>query len=685
MMGRMPVTFTITDFWKRRLSAHDKGSGGPVGWQHVESGLETFVEAPLRLAPGFGDVDPKESPVILVSAPGAVGKSTLARQISFETGAMLLDLAKADPVGANTLIGGLAKTSLYQPFQNDNASLVVDGLDEARMRVTQGGFTAFIKDVVDLIGPNRKPIILFGRTGAIEETWLRLINEGIEAPVLEIEYYTSDQASEFVNLQLQDIHGGPNRHEPDNRAVDLILKKLREDLPEDENSFSGYAPVLMALAKQISTTENTQKLISRLKRGEEQVTLDKITSSILLREQEKLATLSFQNQTLKEKLYKPDEQIARLIMKLYGGDQLPEDPDMSAQDKQVYYDALENWAPEHPFLDGTGNQPSSAVFEGLLVSKALHKGLIFEMEFDHRISTNPFLAEFYISELNKSAHHPSQIQADHIGIVYASLRARLSQGETASLRIDGEMDEDHAEVEIIRENQNGKEPKVYYFSTINDGHFRFGPQIEDVDITASQSRVSVGHGGNEVVLIPPISIDTGELTFDSENIVVKASLRSNIRGINPGRVVSLQTRNPCSYSITHPPILHGEVRLEVSGLGFGVYPWRDFVIPPPDNHDPKLAEALRRLKRILKLFRSHGNDQLAKYRGAIEHRRRTKGSGQRVLDQLLEDRVVRIEGQMYYLDPTRLANVVGLSFHDIRSAGTTETTTEFLIRALNQS
>ena len=105
------MAFTISEFWTQRLSVPARGKNTTVlkGWKHIDAGLPTFVEAPLSLGTGFGDTDPWKSGVILISAPGAVGKSTLARQIANETGAMYVDLAAADPVGANTLVGGLAE------------------------------------------------------------------------------------------------------------------------------------------------------------------------------------------------------------------------------------------------------------------------------------------------------------------------------------------------------------------------------------------------------------------------------------------------------------------------------------------------------------------------------------------------------------------------------------------------
>ena len=131
-----------------------------------------------------------QSSIILVSAPGAVGKSTLARQIAFATRSLYVDLATADPVGANTLSGGLAKSGLYEAWQSGSLAMLIDGLDEARLRVTQEAFEAFLSDVVEISAGRAVPTVLLGRTGAVQDAWLFLTDQcGDGIAVLEIGYY----------------------------------------------------------------------------------------------------------------------------------------------------------------------------------------------------------------------------------------------------------------------------------------------------------------------------------------------------------------------------------------------------------------------------------------------------------------------------------------------------------------
>lgn len=689
------MAFTISEFWTQRLSVPARGKNTTVlkGWKHIDAGLPTFVEAPLSLGTGFGDTDPWKSGVILISAPGAVGKSTLARQIANETGAMYVDLAAADPVGANTLVGGLARTNLYGPFQQGEASLIVDGLDEARMRVNQPSFVAFMLDVAGLAGTHHKPVVLLGRTGAVQEAWLWLSEQGIEAPVFEIGYYDKDQAAKFARIQAKSIRKEQEEREPDGRAIDLIIELIRSQSGESGDAFAGYSPVLIAVASWVADpdnpdTQNTQLLISSITQGKEQISLTEISNFILVREQSKLDPLEFDDETLRDQLYTPNKQLAQLVAVIYRTER-PSFPSMSAKDRETYTNALENWVPEHPFLDGSGRYPSSAVFGGMIASEALSTESSSEAalsrELDLGTAINPFLSEFYMKDLPQFP--VPHIPAVYIGIFYASLRARLSLGETANLRIDADDTDDPSEaveVEITRTNTAGKELVPLRFTTEPDGHFRFGPQIENIDISAPHAHVSIGHGC-DAVLISPVIIDVEEINFETDRVVVEASADQKSSGGDVESNVYLKAKKLNAPRITSRPMLYGKVELQLSLIDPTVHPWTEFVRDedaPPD--DPRMDEALRRLKRILRLFGCHGKHQLAKYRGAIDHPRRTNGLGRVVRDQLLEDDVLSVQGPMYCLDPDRLARVVGLTVHQVRGTGSTPLTQEFLKRTLNR-
>ena len=318
------IQYEIENFWTQRLGfskdAH-RGEGALSGWKHIGADgggeNELFVEAPLtqNKDSDLDHVDPRTSTVILVSAPGAVGKTTLARRIAGKTGAMLVNLARTDSVGESTISGGLARCGLRDSLLEGNASLIVDGLDEARMKVSENSFHAFMKDVAELATLCKarnctKPIVLLGRTGAVEDAWIYLQAEwedfarkeenmdAVKTPttaILEIGYYDQEQAVIFSQKRMEGYlrRIGRQLTQSHTEAVRIILDMIRkaierdasDDLEDsDPQAFLGYAPVLDAVARWVThfeDTKNIQVLINEIKNDPTRITLRMLRSAYL--------------------------------------------------------------------------------------------------------------------------------------------------------------------------------------------------------------------------------------------------------------------------------------------------------------------------------------------------------------------------------------------------------------------
>lgn len=263
------ANYTIDNFWMPRLKTRSPELADfPLvkGWKILPSGLATFHEAPLTLSvKEFGDADVMKSPVLLVSAPGAVGKTALARQIAFSTGSVYVDLSEADPVGGNTLSGGLLRGKLSSLWETEEITALIDGLDEATLKATKGGFEAFLSDVVAMSKNRDVPVALFGRTRTIEDAWLCLIDElGEDVPVFEIGYFGRDAAIDFAVATLGNKHPGRRHPDVDRRALELLHDNLRDQTESDNNRFVGYAPVLQAISERVAKEENPSVLVSEL-------------------------------------------------------------------------------------------------------------------------------------------------------------------------------------------------------------------------------------------------------------------------------------------------------------------------------------------------------------------------------------------------------------------------------------
>lgn len=670
--------YTIDNFWSTQLPAAKPSKYNMLpGWEVEVQTLPTFIEAPLTRSENFGaGDDPAVSPVILISAPGAVGKSTLARQIASKTGAVYLDLAKAEPVGGNTLSGGLVKAGILSDWQSDAAGLLIDGLDEARLKVTQEGFEAFLADIAYLCCNRSTPTVLFGRTGAIQDAWL-LLSDHVPVTVLEIGYYPEDVALRFAQARLRGAIPDSPFLEPGYRALEVLLDRLREDTQNDGDRFAGYAPVLQAVANRVARESNPSALISQVEKGEQPVTLQTVVEAILEREQQKLQSITFEDSSLLAQLYTPEEQLERLVARVYSRPQPPL-PTMSPKDAQAYSAALETWVPEHPFLDGTLSA-ASAVFEAVITGAALRRTATATVattrELAKGASANPFLAEFYLGD-GQQRHIPPE----HIGVIYASLRARLSLGDSASLAVEGfdegdEIEQLKAEVEISLLRFGEEQVRTLSFESDQAGLIRLGSHVEDVEITAPFAGVEIG-GALEASLVAPVSVQCQTLRFAAERVIVESSptMRES--------AVTLEAETAETTGVVSVPLINGDVGLSVAWQGAEAYPWTSFRGNPTVAEDPRTDEALRRFRKFVISFRSHSKGSLKRYAAKLEHERMTKGTGKAVLEHMLARGILSTDGSMYTLHPEALAMHTGASYTSAMARVFSDKTVAFVVEAI---
>jgi hypothetical protein len=670
--------YTIDTFWAHRLQNAKVAKPNILpGWHTDVKAMPTFVEAPLSRSENFGNNDdPGKSEIILVSAPGAVGKSTLARQIASLTGAVYLDLAEAEPVGGNTLSGGLVKTGILTAWQSGAAGLLIDGLDEARLKVTQEGFEAFLADVAYISRRRSTPTILFGRTGAIQDAWL-VLSDKISVTVLEIGYYTPSVALDFAKARLKVTNPNNPHLETGYRALEILLGRLRENTQEDGDRFAGYAPVLQAVANHVARETNPSTLISKAEKGEQPVTLQNVVEAILEREHQKLQALTFEDTDLTSKLYRPTEQLQRLVARVYKRP-APPLPTMNPKDAQTYSAALETWVPEHPFLDGNFNA-ASAVFGAVIVAAALRDTSTTEaaslQELAKGAAANPFLAEFYFG--GKSGRN---LPPEHIGIIYASLRARLSLGDSASLTVDGieegdELEQLHAEVEIAIVRFGDEQVRVLRFDSDQAGSLRLGSHIEDVDISAPLATVEIG-GAREAVLVGPVNIQCQKLKFAAERLIIEKSQAM------PDSAVMLEADVADAGTVISVPVLNGQVALTVAWPDAEAYPWTSFRGSPTAVQDPRAEEALRRFRKFVISFRSHSKGSLKRLAAKLEHERMTKGTGKAVLGHIVATGILTTDGSMYTLHQAALAERTGASYTSAMARDFSEQTIAFITEAI---
>ena len=691
--------FTIEDFWKTVLPikspSHESSSDTVVlGWSTnptIDVDGE-FIEAPLTTA---ADQDPSCCSVLLVSAPGAVGKTTLAKQVCARTGSVYVDLAHAGTVGADTLLGGLYRANLLSSWTEGRLGLIIDALDEARMRVTDASFLDFLSEVVRLAStePSQPRIVLFGRTGAIDDARFWLEASGLKEEhigVMEIGFYGPQKSAEFAESVLRAIRNRRNGAVPgevEQRAIRLILEQLRNRTGAEGQRFAGYAPVLRAVAERVANeTGNMQNFVNEIGNNPQAspITLDRIASGILERDQQKVETLIGDlPEPLLKQLYNPEEQLDRLSADLYGTP-LPTLPsDMKPHETAAYDTALDTWMPEHPFLDGKG-RASCAVFEAHICVHALrrHKSataLSRQLELGRK--ANPFLLELYRAAAGDSRAGHEPVPAEHVGLMYASVRSRLSRAEWASLEVS-ELDdcENHAPLEFeINIGRNGEEVQLYEAGLDADSSMKFGPDLEDINIDASSSLdVELGCGSAYLNVVAPVSIACKSLLIHAQHMAVsnqpgRTTQETELAYFETSELISDMQKTPQVHGTTTAL----EVNWKWESQTYP-YPWTGYEAgtDAAPIADPVIEEIHRRLRKFVVVCKA-GLGELGRHATKFENNRMGRGWGKKVLDALVKEKVFRKAGHFYYLDPSRLSEVTGLTYGDCRRGKSTPTSVGF--------
>lgn len=665
--------------WNTTLTGSRKASGALVaGWSFIETSLSGYVEAPLKKNESLSTVDKiTDANIILVSAPGAVGKSTLARQVSCAAEALYIDLAGSEPVGGNFVSGGIFRSKLSGAWDAGTLAILIDGLDEARLRVTQDSFESFLADVATLAREAKLPIILFGRTGSIEDAWLELSRLPTALHVLEIDFFNKEAALEFAKTRLAFKKPQTAHRAAEIEALDLALSELRGRTQSDGDRFAGYAPVLEAVVDRVVSESNPAALVAALKAGEQPVTLSTIVTAILERERAKLRPIQFSNPHIADNLYNGKEQLAYLASRIYG---LPEPqlPSIPSEDLEKYSNALQVWVAEHPFLAGN-SKASSTVFGAMIAAHALadpeHGTLAQDKELLLGKVANPFLIEFFIEQFPENSAFT--VASELVGILYASLRAQLAFADVGRLYVDSSEDDDNApaegEMSVLREG--AQSPRRLEFFTPRDGLFRMGSYVEGVQLFTPSAHVEFGPGPDTQILAPT-SIVAKRLSLQSPSVVFEAPQSTGENSI------VLVADHLSTTNVQKGLTIRGKVDLRVSWPNARNFPWTSYASEPVQPEHPELDEGLRRFRHYVIAFRSHSKGQLARYRRKIEHGRMTKGKGQAVLDALKEDEIIVLDGQMYFLDADRLGAVTGATYADAVARQFNSKTVDYIAAAI---
>ena len=685
----------------------------PGGFKYLEKGLPEFIGPDV--SPSSAIDQPENPRIMIISAAGAVGKSTLANEIAYRKQAPIWDLAQASAVGANSVTGQLTASFGFSLAGKVNAKLasgefflIVDALDEARVKANEAGFEAFIQNIAEIVKVSSgTSFVLLGRTQTAETTWLMLEGAGASASLLSIQPFTRKQAEQYIESRIHHLDNSAAKRIADHRqpfveARDLILDHLElavggEVAIKDEaaREFLGYAPVLetvaVLLAKESNYQEFTASLNSMSKGPKRQAdrplaVLEHVVTRLMEREQKQKLHINIKPALEKvaveagwaawETLYSPDEQRTRLLGRILGRD-LNACPEMPASVRARYEEQLSVWLPEHPFLR-EGRQPANKVFESYLFAIAMREyltplsGFVEERIADPGYKPSRLLADFYI--LLGEQRGEEVVAERQIGLLYDSLLA----GETDSLRIRLSVDtgdpEDEEEEKTTGEGEfvlvyaapeiaDEEQVETRSFKIVEEkGVIAFRRQLKEAEVV-TRGTVLLGGAVDDFEIGPSVGIRCGTLEILSTGLVVRSAAT---RQKESAAVVIEAIR--CLSRVSRKPVVRGS--LSVLWPGVQTYPWNDFAAKSVEEQidSDEMHEVHRRFRRIVTSLRSHSKGSLARFKDKVEHRRVLSNQvGRALLQKLLDDRILKLEKEFYHWVPERADALLRVSWPDLRN------------------
>lgn len=686
------------------------------GFKYIQSSLPEFIGPDI--APSTSVDQPSNPRIAIISAAGAVGKSTLANELAYLAKAPIWDLAQASAVGGNSATGQLTASfgfslagSVSARLAAGELFLIIDALDEARVKANEAGFEAFVQNVAEIAKLAKGiAIVLLGRTQTAETTWLMLEGIGVPTALHSIRPFTRVQAESYIEARIRRLEDSAAKRITDHRqpfveARDLILNHLElavgGDIDvEDEaaREFLGYAPVLetvaFLLAKEGNYQEFAESLNSKAKASKSQTdrplaVLEHVVTRLLRREQtQKLqANIKPALETVAaetgwsawETLYTQDEQISRLLGRILDCE-IDACPNMPDTVRAIYEERLTAWLPEHPFLRD-GKHAMNNVFESYLFAIAMREYLTPLSGFvEQRVAARDYkpsrlLADFYI--LLGQQRGEEVIAQRQIGLLYDSLLA----GETDTLRVRLSVETGDPDEEDDQEQVSEGEFELVYSTQDKDGaervetrnfkivegneSFTFSRQIKEASVVA-RGKVILGGAADDFEIGPSVDIRCGTVEIACNGLVVRGATK----GMD-SYPVTIEAKQ-CVSTLSRKPIVHGQ--LAVSWPGANAYPWAEFSAALDDRklETEHMRKVYLRFRRIVLSLRSHSKGSLARYQDKVEHRRVLKNQmGRALLDKLCKDGILKLKDEFYHWVPELADAVLKISWQGLRSRNVT--------------
>ena len=610
---------------------------------------------------------------ILFSAPGAVGKTALAKHISHKYGAFYWNVA-LKPVGGTSFAGEIAhavgigngalQDKIYSSLRTGEILFVLDSFDEASLISRREGIKDFLEEIGKILDQPASPsVIITARTEMakfIVESCKEL-HFGVKH--YSVDYFSEDDAQLFIKSYFE--YNEKQLSYEQKEEIRCYIEEIKQHIGNEAEiqSFIGYAQVLSILCRQIDKTffESKEKRRLRLTEttGNDRL-IYTIIKELIEREQSKLLTFkdSIRDKYLEmgkaevvESLYCKQEQLIRLYFYTYANKNIVIDDfspckELLPEDQNTYLDLLKDWLPQHVFLQNDKIMP---VFDDYLLAESLLNPDLemFVEEYRqgntscYKLPTRVFM-DCYLS-LNQG-----KVKCDHIYLLELAYSSQTTINKSTYCEI-GYSDSDDEETLYLSfsDLDNANKTKISMeIARDKEDPIRLN-RANNISINVDGTIILSSEFVKDVVISQAV-IECDRLEFDASEILLETYGNEENRII----VHEMVTKRPdCKLNIKGTTKLKIDFPFEQNSqlkrTFFELYPYQYSF----DNQLGKEAKGIEcfiyGLKKVLEQFKVDNYEgDPAKYKEKIDNRCHT-GIKLKVLEFLKKEELVYEAGNMY--------------------------------------
>ncbi len=658
-----------------------------------------FIAPVLSVVSDYSPNDMKEATIILIEAVGASGKSELTKKMSNWLKCPIFDLGQTKVVAGNSLAGLLTKRmdrkdcfAFMDNIAEGKSTLIIDALDEGYMKTNNQGYLDFLDDVMSLKPKKECPIIMLGRYNAVELAANFFFENELRFVTLQIEPFTLSQAKDFIDKAVESV--AYLRYEAIYKETrDYILDTINgffKDQASIKNHaserFIGYAPVLQSIAAFFDEHTNYRLVLNEMK--EKNVKSVKLIVDIIERilkrdKEEKVQPILLSNllvdrsQEFKDsvlaKAYDNDEQCARVLYKTMD---IPF-PGIDITDVSFlaeYNKHMEEWVNEHPLLGK--KRIANIVFESYILARLTHIEKYSEAAYKY---INKYGISYMFSLIYSALYGFEEIDPKILPFIYESFLELNNKSAHYSFTMESPTyKEGDNFVKCEFEFEGSNDALVIYKGSVeypSNSILNFGKRLEYINVNVPLD-FTLTHRNIETVAPSYIKcktlfIESCEMTlfgqtdeedfmFECEDIVVNQRYEQYLQLSGPGKA----NKSICIVCPQQPQ-----------------YPlcdyWTSVEIKLKELTSEETA-LYKKLRSIILDFRSHSKHELAKLREKIDFVFGNNTTGKKVINALIETKIMYASNHLYKLDSDVMAAKLGLSYDDIRNYEKSEQVVTFL-------